>query len=72
MGDLRVERFSDPRALAHVAAGKNVPAAGWAITVEGDVFCDGVQIGRSGKFMFDRLSGTPYTAISFEALEPSP
>ena len=72
MRDLRVERFSDPAYLTHVAEGKQAPAVGWAITVDGDVFRDGVQIGRAGKFVFDRLSGTPYTAISFEALEPSP
>jgi hypothetical protein len=70
MRDLRIERFSDPAYLAHVAAGQRVPALGWAITVDGDVFCDGVQVGRSGKFVFDRLSGTPYTEISFEALDP--
>ncbi len=65
-----IERFSDPAYLAHVAEGRRVPAAGWAITVNGDVFCDGVQVGRSGKFVFDRSSGTPYTEISFEELDP--
>jgi hypothetical protein len=68
MRDLRIERFSDPAYLAHVAEGRPVPAGGWAITVDGDVFRDGVQVGRSGKFVFDRSSGTPYTEISYEAV----
>jgi hypothetical protein len=70
MRDLRTERFSDPAYLTHVAEGRQVPPTGWAITVAGDVFCDGVQVGRYGKFVFDRVRGTPYTEISFEALGP--
>ena len=70
MRDLRSERFSNAAYLTHVAEGKQVPATGWAITVAGDVFCDGVQVGSHGKFVFDRFSGTPYTEISFEALGP--
>ena len=69
MSDLCVERFSDPAFLAHVAEGKPVPSTGWAIRFDGDVFCDGVQVGRSGKFMFSRDRSTPYAEITFEAVD---
>lgn len=68
--DLRVERFSDPSYLTHVAEGEEVPRSGWAIRFDGCVFFDGVQVGRSGKYVFNRLSGTPYEQISYEALDP--
>ena len=54
MTELRVERFSNPAFLTHVGAGDDVPASGWAIRFDGDVFFDGEHVGRSGKYMFDR------------------
>jgi hypothetical protein len=69
MGDLRFERFSDPAFLAHLAQGEQVPSNGWAITHDGDVFCDGVQVGRLGKYVFNRASGTPYGEIAYEGLD---
>jgi hypothetical protein len=69
MSDLGHERFSDPAHLTHVHEGETVPRVGWAIRFDGDVFCDGVQVGRSGKYVFNRASGTPYTEISFEHLD---
>jgi len=70
MDDLRIERFGDPSYLTRVAEGGEVPRRGWAIRFDGGVFFDGVQIGRSGKYVFNRLSGTPYAEISYEALDP--
>jgi hypothetical protein len=73
VGELRIERFSDPSYLRHVAEGRDVPRSGWAIRDDGAVFFDGVQVGRSGKYVFNRASGTPYAQISFEAMpEPEP
>ena len=69
MSNLRIERFSDPAYLAHVAEGETAPALGWAITSNGDVFFDGMHVGRSGKYVFNRMSGTPYAQISYEALD---
>jgi hypothetical protein len=69
MGSLRTERFSNPAYLAHVAAGAPVPASGWAIRDDGDVFFDGVRIGHSGKYMFSRDRQTPYAEISYEDLD---
>lgn len=71
MSNLRFERFSNPAYLARVAEGEAVPAAGWAIRFDGDVFFDGVQVGRSGKYVFSRVSGTPYGQITYEALDPA-
>jgi hypothetical protein len=68
--DLRIEQFSDPSYLTRVAEGADVPRSGWAIRFDGCVFFDGVQIGRSGKYVFNRQSGTPYAQISYEALDP--
>jgi hypothetical protein len=68
VSDVRVQHFSDPAFLARLGAGAPVPAVGWAIRADGDVFFDGVQVGRSGKYVFDRRSGTPYAEISYEAL----
>lgn len=70
VGDLRIERFSDRSDLTRVAEGGEVPRSGWAIRFDGCVFFDGVQIGRSGKYVFNRVSGTPYAQISYEALDP--
>lgn len=70
MSSLRVERFSDPAYLTRVGEGEKVPRAGWAIRFDGDVFYDGVQVGHSGKYVFNRSSGTPYAEISFEGLDP--
>jgi hypothetical protein len=70
VSDLRIERFSDPSYLARVGPGEAVPGSGWAIRSDGQVYLDGVQVGHSGKYVFDRLSGTPYAQISFEALDP--
>ncbi len=70
VSDLRIERFSDPSCLTRVAEGEKVPRSGWAIRFDGGVFFDGVQIGRSGKHVFNRVSGTPYAQISYEALDP--
>jgi hypothetical protein len=69
MGNLRFERFADPAYLAHLAEGQSVPPTGWAIRGNGDVFCDGVQVGRSGKYVFNRAIGTPYGEITYEDLE---
>ena len=69
MGDLRFERFSNPAFLAHVAEGEAVPHDGWAIRSDGAVFCDGMQVGRSGKYVFNRASGTPYGEIAYEGLD---
>ena len=69
MADLRFERFSDPAFLAHVAEGDDIPRVGWAIRSDGAVFCDGVQVGRSGKYVFNRASGTPYGEIAYESLD---
>jgi len=69
MGELRVERFSSPVYLAHVGEGEKVPSHGWAIRFDGDVFYDGVHVGRSGKYVFSRASGNPYGEISFEELD---
>ena len=69
MGSLRVERFSDPSYLQHVAEGKAVPRSGWAIRDDGAVFFDGRQVGRSGKYIFNRASGTPYGQITFETID---
>ena len=69
MADLRFERFSDPAFLAHIAQGDDVPRDGWAIRPDGAVFCDGVQVGRSGKYVFNRASGTPYGEIAYESLD---
>jgi hypothetical protein len=71
VGDLRTERFSDPSYLTHVADGAEVPRSGWAIRSDGCVFFAGVQVGRSGKYVFNRVSGTPYAEISFEGLDPN-
>ena len=71
MADLRFERFSNPAFLAHIAEGDAVPRDGWAIRSDGAVFCDGVQVGRSGKYVFNRASGTPYGEIAYEGLEGS-
>jgi hypothetical protein len=70
MSSLRIERFSDRAALVRVAEGENVPPLGWAIRFDGDVFFDGVQVGRSGKYVFNRVSSTPYEQIAYEALDP--
>jgi hypothetical protein len=67
--ELRVERFSNPAFLAHVGAGDDVPASGWAIRFDGDVFFDGEHVGRSGKYMFDRDRATPYAEITYEELD---
>jgi len=69
MSHLRTERFSDPAYLTHVAEGEDVPRSGWAILFDGDVFYDGARVGHSGKYVFDRLRGTPYVEISYEALD---
>ena len=69
MADLRFERFSDPAFLAHLGEGQAVPPDGWAIRSDGAVFCDGVQIGHSGKYMLSRDRSTPYAEIAFEALD---
>ncbi len=69
MSDLRIERFSDPAYLARLAEGDKVPALGWAIRFDGDVFFDGVQVGHSGKYVFNRASSTPYAQISYEAVD---
>jgi hypothetical protein len=69
MSDLRFERFSDPSFLAHLAPGEQVPATGWAIRSDGDVFCDGVKVGHSGKYVFNRAKGTPYGEIAYEGLD---
>jgi hypothetical protein len=69
MGCLRVERFSDPTYLAHVVEGTLVPAQGWAIRDDGDVFFDGVKVGHSGKYMLSRDRATPYAEISYEELD---
>jgi hypothetical protein len=69
MADLRFERFSDPAFLAHITDGEDVPRDGWAIRADGAVFCEGVQVGRSGKYVFNRLSGTPYGEIAYEGLD---
>jgi hypothetical protein len=69
MSDLRFERFSDPAFLTHVAEGGVVPSTGWAIRFDGDVFCDGVKVGHSGKYVFNRASGTPYGEIAYEGVE---
>jgi hypothetical protein len=69
MSKLRIERFSDAAALTRVAEGERVPPVGWAIRFDGDVFYDGVQVGRSGKYVFNRLSGNPYAQIAYEALD---
>ena len=70
MPELRIERFSNPSYLTHLRSGEAAPAVGWAIRDDGDVFCDGVQVGRSGKYMFDRSRDTPYAEITFEHVEP--
>jgi hypothetical protein len=69
MADLRFERFSDPTFLAHIAEGEAVPRDGWAIRSDGAVFCDGVQVGQRGKYVFNRSSGTPYGEIAYEGLD---
>jgi hypothetical protein len=69
MADLRFERFSDPAFLAHISKGERVPSSGWAITHDGDVFCEGVQVGRRGKYVFNRASGNPYGEIAYEGLD---
>jgi hypothetical protein len=69
MSEPRFERFSNPAFLAHIAEGEPVPRHGWAIRFDGDVFFDGVQVGRSGKYMFSRDRSTPYAEIAFEALD---
>jgi hypothetical protein len=69
MSELRFERFSNPAFLAHVIEGESVPREGWAIRSDGDVFFDGVQVGRRGKYMLSRDRSTPYAEIAFEALE---
>jgi hypothetical protein len=69
MSDLRFERFSNPAFLSHVGEGEDVPAAGWAIRFDGDVFFDGVKVGHSGKYMFSRDRSTPYAEIAYEALD---
>jgi hypothetical protein len=66
VSELRVQRFSNPAYLTRVSDGEDVPAAGWAIRFDGDVFFDGVQVGHSGKYMFDRDRATPYAEISYE------
>jgi len=70
MSDLRFERFSNPAFLTHVGEGEDVPAAGWAIRSDGAVFCDGTQVGHSGKYVFNRASGTPYAEIAYEGVDP--
>jgi hypothetical protein len=70
MSDLRIERFSDRASLVRVAEGDKVPPLGWAIRFDGAVFFDGVQVGRSGKYVFNRVSSTPYEQIAYEALDP--
>lgn len=70
MSDLRVERFSNPSYITHVGPDEEVPVSGWAIRSDGRVYVDGVQVGHSGKYVFDRQSGTPYAQISFEATAP--
>ena len=69
MSDLRFERFSNPAFLTRVMEGEHVPRVGWAIRFNGDVFCDGVQVGRSGKYMLSRDRSTPYAEIAFEAID---
>jgi hypothetical protein len=71
MSNLRTERFSDPASLVRVAEGDKVPPLGWAIRFDGDVFFDGVQVGHSGKYVFNRVSNTPYQQIAYEALDPN-
>jgi hypothetical protein len=70
MSELRVQRFSDPAFLTRVGEGEQVPAFGWAIRLDGDVFFDGEQVGHSGKFMFNRDRVTPYAEITYEELDP--
>ena len=70
--DLRIERFSSPAYRTHLRAGDSPPATGWAIRDDGDVFCDGVQVGRSGKYVFDRATGSPYLEITFEGIDTGP
>ena len=71
MSNIRNERFSHPSHLKHVAEGTAVPASGWAIRDDGAVFFDGTQVGRSGKYVFNRVTGAPYSEISFEAIDPA-
>jgi hypothetical protein len=71
MGSLRFERFADPAYLAHLGDGEAVPLDGWAIRCNGDVFCDGVHVGHSGKYVFNRASGTPYGQITYEDFDAS-
>ena len=69
VSDLRIERFIDPSYLRRVAAHEDVPTLGWAIRDDGAVFFDGAQVGRSGKYVFNRATGTPYGEITFEAID---
>lgn len=69
MGTLRVQSFSNPAYLTHVGDGEEVPASGWAIRFDGGVFFDGAQVGRSGKYMFNRDRATPYAEITYEELD---
>jgi hypothetical protein len=69
VGHLRVQSFAGPAFLAHVHDGEEVPTTGWAIRSDGDVFYDGVQVGHSGKYMFDRERETPYAEITYEELD---
>jgi hypothetical protein len=69
MGELRVQSFSNPAYLTRVHEGEEVPALGWAIRADGDVFYDGVHVGHSGKFMFDRDRATPYAEITYEEID---
>jgi hypothetical protein len=69
MADLRFERFKDPSFLRHLAEGQAVPTTGWAIRPDGAVFSDGVQVGRSGKYVYNRESGTPYGEIAYEGID---
>jgi hypothetical protein len=69
VGELRVQTFTAPAFLARVGEGEEVPSSGWAIRHDGDVFYDGVQVGHSGKYMFNRDRVTPYAEITYEELD---
>jgi len=69
VGELRVQTFAGPAFLTHVGDGEEVPASGWAIRFDGDVFYDGAQVGHSGKYMFNRDRVTPYAEITYEEFD---
>jgi len=70
MTDFRIQRFANPDDMQFADRGVQPPATGWTIVDPGDVYRDGVRVGRNAVWRLDpRDHGTPYAYLEYRALE---